>query len=820
MASLGNLYIKIGADVSEINRNIKSVQANLQGFSNSLQAIARGISFAAIGAAAAEIGKKAIVAAADYETAFFRIQNLTDTTADDIKRFKDSLPDISKEVGKPIIELTNSLYGITSAGLQGSEALDTLRIAAKASAIGMGDVDTIAKTLGATINAYGKANISAEQAARILFNTTKLGAIDIKELAPSMGNIIPIAATMGVSLSKVGATIAAMSLQGINASESVTSMVSIMNAMLKPSEQAEKLLAGVGLSMEQVRNVARDDFSKAIELVTTAFKGNTSAIAEVLGRVEGLKGFLAISGQNAERYAGILRSVEADTTSFGKASEAVLNTTARKWEAFTSGLQNSVLKAGNILLTTSDTVTKSFDNINIAVDKTLSGLATILVKIINDFATVIGFADKLYESLIRLDNVFLGGGLQKLQSSLESGFQKIQSFATNFLSAKNNPRDKFESSFGERLFVDPNKKEELKDPRDNFESSFGERIFKEDKIDDTKGFKVVKEKIQEIKFVLDDASEAMVDLNERFDEFDRDLGLIGLTPFEEKVYDGTVGLKLFSDQIQDDTGFFDAWSKSVGNMGTELANLAPKFDPVKDKLTEMEQAAEDFSQKITQALQQGVTNSLIAVGEQIGSALGGGVFNFTSLLAPLLDMLIYIGKLAIETGVALAGIKVALKTLNPAAAIIGGVALIALASFVKTQISKAPKLAKGGLAYKPTFAVVGDNPGANTDPEVIAPLSKIVGILRSQMVQVAKSLSSSFVSAIRDFQPQASAIQLPSISSLTQSITRPLLQPLSDIDIMPVPVTVSGDLKLAGRDLISAVQLNQSISNRQYGSKY
>jgi TP901 family phage tail tape measure protein len=803
MASLGNLYIKIGADVSEINRNIKSVQANLQGFSNSLQSIARGISFAAIGAAAAEIGKKAIVAAADYETAFFRIQNLTDTTADDIKRFKDSLPDISKEVGKPILELTNSLYGITSAGLQGSEALDTLRIAAKASAIGMGDVDTIAKTLGATINAYGKANISAEQAARILFNTTKLGALDIKELAPSMGNIIPIAATMGVSLSKVGATIAAMSLQGINASESVTSMVSIMNAMLKPSEQAEKLLAGVGLSMEQVRNVARDDFSKAIELVTTAFKGNTSAIAEVLGRVEGLKGFLAISGQNAERYAGILRSVEADTSSFGKASETVLNTTTRKWEAFTSGLQNSVLKAGNILLATSGTVTNSFEKINVAVDQALTGIATVIAKLITDFATIIGYANKLLETLVKIDNTLLGGGLQKLQSLIQQffGIEKVQevTIKTNV----QDPRDNFESGFGQREFKAPVVKKPFKSP-----------------IVDKSASDKVRREVEAAYDSLEQLNRQVEDANKEFEEWQVTIGTLPLSSFEEKVYSGTVGLKLLSTEIQDDPVLFDAWSKSVGNMGTELSNLAPKFEPIQDKLTEMEQAAVDFGEAITQALQQGVSNSLISVGEQIGSALGGGVFNFTSLLAPLLDMLIYIGKLAIETGVALSGIKIALKTLNPAAAIIGGVALIALASFVKSQITKAPKLAKGGLAYKPTFAVVGDNPGANTDPEVIAPLSKIVGILRSQMVQVAKSLSSSFVSAIREFQPQASAIQLPSISSLSQSLTRPLLQPLSDIDIMPVPVTVSGDLKLAGRDLISAVQLNQSISNRQYGSKY
>ena len=40
-----------------------------------------------------------------------------------------------------------------------------------------------------------------------------------------------------------------------------------------------------------------------------------------------------------------------------------------------------------------------------------------------------------------------------------------------------------------------------------------------------------------------------------------------------------------------------------------------------------------------------------------------------------------------------------------------------------------PKLAKGGLAYAPTLAMVGDNRNAETDPEVIAPLSKLKDII-------------------------------------------------------------------------------------------
>lgn len=45
------------------------------------------------------------------------------------------------------------------------------------------------------------------------------------------------------------------------------------------------------------------------------------------------------------------------------------------------------------------------------------------------------------------------------------------------------------------------------------------------------------------------------------------------------------------------------------------------------------------------------------------------------------------------------------------------------------DVPQIPKLAKGGLAYAPQLAMVGDNKNARTDPEVIAPLSKLEGML-------------------------------------------------------------------------------------------
>jgi hypothetical protein len=78
---------------------------------------------------------------------------------------------------------------------------------------------------------------------------------------------------------------------------------------------------------------------------------------------------------------------------------------------------------------------------------------------------------------------------------------------------------------------------------------------------------------------------------------------------------------------------------------------------------------------------------------------------------------------------------VALKTLNPAVAIAGGIALIALASGIKTSLSKRaesiqggggiPMLAEGGIATGPTLAMIGEGRG----PEAVIPLDKLEGML-------------------------------------------------------------------------------------------
>lgn len=103
-----------------------------------------------------------------------------------------------------------------------------------------------------------------------------------------------------------------------------------------------------------------------------------------------------------------------------------------------------------------------------------------------------------------------------------------------------------------------------------------------------------------------------------------------------------------------------------------------------------------------------------------------------AILLQFANFLKQIGSQMIQFGVMIIAFKSALKSVlaNPWAAIAIGAAMVAAAAVMTALINKqakenAPKQAKGSLAFGPTYAMVGDNPNAGVDPEVIAPLSKL-----------------------------------------------------------------------------------------------
>ena len=152
------------------------------------------------------------------------------------------------------------------------------------------------------------------------------------------------------------------------------------------------------------------------------------------------------------------------------------------------------------------------------------------------------------------------------------------------------------------------------------------------------------------------------------------------------------------------------------------------------------QQAEVFNQRAGQIINGGLQNIASGIGAALGSAITGGG-NLAGKLSKVIlgtigSMAMQLGKLAIGIGITLKKIQIAFKSLAPGVAIAAGIALVALGSLFKAGASKigsgggrATAFANGGIVSGPTMGLVGEYPGARQNPEVIAPLNKLQGMI-------------------------------------------------------------------------------------------
>lgn len=144
-----------------------------------------------------------------------------------------------------------------------------------------------------------------------------------------------------------------------------------------------------------------------------------------------------------------------------------------------------------------------------------------------------------------------------------------------------------------------------------------------------------------------------------------------------------------------------------------------------------------LNKSIGAIVESSIEDVLVGLGEGIGNLISGTNFDPLKLLLNVLgNMLQQLGKALIAYAVSLEAVKTALKSMNPWLAGAAGVAAIAAGTALISLANKPVKLATGGLAYGPTLAVVGDNPGASSDPEVVAPLSKLRNYIGGQRLEL------------------------------------------------------------------------------------
>lgn len=161
---------------------------------------------------------------------------------------------------------------------------------------------------------------------------------------------------------------------------------------------------------------------------------------------------------------------------------------------------------------------------------------------------------------------------------------------------------------------------------------------------------------------------------------------------------------------------------------------------MQNQLAKQEEYEEGFKKSmegVNQAFNSLTADGLEAFGVLLGDIMTGQVGSFQDfgkkLLGAIAGFMKSFGQALIATATASKAFKELLIS-NPVLAAAAGVALVAGSAVITNMLNKGPEMtafADGGIVSGPTLGLVGEYPGASSNPEVIAPLDKLKGMLNT-----------------------------------------------------------------------------------------
>jgi TP901 family phage tail tape measure protein len=266
--------------------------------------------------------KDAANAAIEFESAALKMQTLVGLTTDEMDEMSAAARRVGVEFGVGSQKAVEAAFFISSAGLRGQNATEALERAAVASALGLGEMATVADLLTSAMNAYGPETLSAARATDILVAGVREGKFEASALAGAIGSVLPTASALGVSFEEVVGLLALWSRTGADVSSSVTSLQAIMSTLMGTTEQGKELLADYGLSLENLRAIAAEDggLLEVMRLLDETFGDNIEDLRVIVPNVRAFRGVMATLAQEAEIVDGVMGNV---AESVGLADEAM-----------------------------------------------------------------------------------------------------------------------------------------------------------------------------------------------------------------------------------------------------------------------------------------------------------------------------------------------------------------------------------------------------------------------------------------------------------------------------------------------------------------
>lgn len=267
--------------------------------------------------------KKATSEIYNLEKGLNKVSILLGDASPNMDELSRSIRSIAVNTAYSTEELTEGLYSALSSGIQATDdmkdSIDFLNQVAKTARGGFADLNETIKSVASILNAY---NLGIEETARVtgvLTKTQDYGIITVAELSQYLGQVIPTAAQMGVSIEQVGAAISTLTVQGVSASSAVTGLNQLFRELDKSSLTGAKNLKlaaqAAGYGNTTFREFLSQGWSVAdvLELMSQYAKDSGQSLNDLFRNAQSARAAIALTGDQAQKFNRYLNNL-SDTS--------------------------------------------------------------------------------------------------------------------------------------------------------------------------------------------------------------------------------------------------------------------------------------------------------------------------------------------------------------------------------------------------------------------------------------------------------------------------------------------------------------------------
>lgn len=659
-----------------------------------------------------------------FEQEMSKVQAVSGATAEEFKALSDNAKELGASTMFSAREVASLQTEFAKLGFSATEITKvtgaTLALAQASGA----DLARAAEVAGSTLRAFGLDASETGRVTDVMASSFSTSALDMETFAESMKYVAPVAKSAGMSIEETSAMLAVLANAGIKGSQAGTSLrriISEIGASGKPTAEALKDLANQGIDLADAKDeVGRSAQSALLVLAggvdqiaptTEAFKNSAGAaqeMADIMGstafgaskRLESAMEGLAISVGEIVAVA-IVPLIE-----FLASAAGALNN-------MSDGVKRAIVVIGGIAAAIGPVVfiLGSFQRALVAVRAAtwLTTAATtawgVAVQIATSPITLIIAA----VAALAAGVVYLGYNFQTLKAIAINSMAKLFNTIVPYINGLIMKFNAVASLLGmDALLITPfEKMESVAVPAFK---SIGQVVTE------------IKEDLGLFKEETEDAADAVDDLADSVDDLN------------EENNTGTESTGRMAESMVNLTPKVATLGATVGGVTMTLAKSNQEMDQGIDKMDRMILTAKALSEQLTDLANKALVDVAVGFADMAGQALVGAA-SFADLgrfaIESLAGLMTQVGQIAVQTGIAVSGIKIAIQSLNPAVAIAGGLALIALAGAIKGKMAQVggegsiPAMAEGGIVTGPTLALIGEG----RESEAVIPLSKLDGMM-------------------------------------------------------------------------------------------